>query len=222
MRKSAATAMTEPTDAPPPAGPAPKYTAVDYVFSFITITAGVLIALLINGLVQWNDDRELVTAARATITREIADNKKELDSTIAGMQGDMKKFDAAIQFATEILAAKKTSVHELYLNVNLADLSATGWRTAERTGALSHMDYDEVQRYSKLYDLQDLLVEQQRGLVGRLGETIAILNGSFDPDNPNQRDLELFRERAMALRAHLTVHEQMAKRLAENYAEVLR
>lgn len=214
--------MTEPTDAPPPGAPAPKYTAVDYVFSFITITAGVLIALLINGLVQWNDDRELVTAARATITREIADNKKELDSTIAGMQGDMKKFDAAIQFATEILAAKKTSVHELYLNVNLADLSATGWRTAERTGALSHMDYDEVQRYSKLYDLQDLLVEQQRGLVGRLGETIAILNSNFDPDNPNQRDLELFRERAMALRAHLTVHEQMAKRLAENYAEVLR
>jgi hypothetical protein len=214
--------MTEPTDVPPAPKPAPKYAVVDYVFSFVTITAGVLIALLINGLVQWNDNRSLVAEARATITREIADNKEELDSTIAGMQGDMKKFDSAIQFATEILAAKKTSVHELYLNVNLADLSATGWRTAERTGALSHMNYDEVQRYSKLYDFQELLVEQQRGLVGRLGETIAILNGNFDPDNPNRRDLELFRERAMALRAHLTVHEQMAKRLAENYAEALR
>ena len=70
--------MTEPTDAPPPAANAPKYTVVDYVFSFITITAGVLIALLINGLVQWNDNRELVAEARATINREIADNKKEL------------------------------------------------------------------------------------------------------------------------------------------------
>ena len=49
-----------------------KYTSVDYAFQFITITAGVLIALLINGLVEWNDNRELAAQARATSQREIA------------------------------------------------------------------------------------------------------------------------------------------------------
>ena len=214
--------MTEPTDAPPPAANAAKYTVVDYIFSFITITAGVLIALLINGLVQWNDNRELVAEARATINREIADNKKDLDATLAGIAGDLAKFDAAIQFASEMMATKKTSVNELNFHINLADLSSTSWRTAERTGALGHMDYEEVQRYSKLYDLQDRVVEQQRNLVSRLGEATAILNADFDPDNPNPKDLEFFRERVMVLRAHLSVHEQMAKRLAENYAEALR
>lgn len=212
--------MTEPTDAPPPA--AAKYAVVDYVFSFITITAGVLIALLINGLVEWNANRELVAEARATINREIADNKKDLDATLAGIAGDLAKFDAAIQFASEMMATKKTSVNELNFHINLAELSSTSWRTAERTGALGHMDYEEVQRYSKLYDLQDLVVEQQRNLVSRLGEATAILNADFDPDNPNPKDLEFFRERVMVLRAHLGVHEQMAKRLAENYAEALR
>jgi hypothetical protein len=214
--------MTEPTDVPPPPAAAAKYTAVDYVFSFITITAGVLIALLINGLVQWNDDRQLVAEARATIAREIADNKKDLEATLAGMQADFARFDGAIQFASEMLAAKKTSVRELNLHLNLADLSSTSWRTAERTGALGHMDYDEVQRYSKLYDLQELLVEQQRNMLSRLGEASAILNSDFDPDNPNPKDLEIFRERVMILRSHLGVHQQMAKRLAENYAEALR
>jgi hypothetical protein len=181
-----------------------------------------LIALLINGLVQWNDDRQLVAEARATIAREIADNKKDLEATLAGMQADFARFDGAIQFASEMLAAKKTSVRELNLHLNLADLSSTSWRTAERTGALGHMDYDEVQRYSKLYDLQELLVEQQRNMLSRLGEASAILNSDFDPDNPNPKDLEIFRERVMILRSHLGVHQQMAKRLAENYAEALR
>ena len=43
-----------------------------------TITAGVLIALSIEGLLEWNHYRTL-REAKATIDLEIADNKKELD-----------------------------------------------------------------------------------------------------------------------------------------------
>jgi hypothetical protein len=218
--------MTESLDAPPPppAAPPPKYTLVDYVFQFVTVTAGVLIALLINGLVEWNHNRELVAQARATIAREIADNKKDLDKTLASTPDDLEKFDAAIRFATELLRTKKTSVNELLLHVNMADLSSTSWRTAARTGALGHMEYDEVQRYSRLYDLQDLLVEQQRDLLSRLGEATAMLNAhaGFDPENPDRKDLEFFRERVMVLRAQLAVYEQMARRLAERYTGELK
>jgi hypothetical protein len=214
--------MPEPTAVQPRA--APKYTLVDYVFQFITITAGVLIALLINGLVQWNDNRALVAEARATIAREIAANKKDLDATLAGMDGDLRNLDSALTFANEMLTKKSTSINEIKLHINLADLSASGWRTAERTGALSHMDYEEVQRLSLLYDLQDLIVEQQRALVGQLGEVSAILSGSgdFDPEKPNLRDLELFRERLMRLRAAVVINKDVAARLAERYARALR
>lgn len=199
-----------------------KYSLGDYTFQFITITIGVLIALLINGLVEWNSDRQLVADARAMIAREIADNKKDLDATLSGVEGDLRKFESAIQFASDMLTKKKTAINELDFHLNLADLSSTSWRTAERTGALSHMDYSEVQKYSKLYDFQDLIVDQQRNLVGQLGLVTSILSPGFDPDNPNPRDLELFRERAMTLRAALAVHAQMATRLAENYAEALK
>ncbi len=201
---------------------AAKYNLGDYAFQFITITIGVLIALLINGLVEWNRDRELVADARRMIALEIADNKKDIDATLSGVKGDIEKFESAIQFATDMLTKKKTTITELNFHLNLADLSATSWRTAERTGALSHMEYSEVQKYSKLYDFQDLIVEQQRNLVGQLGLVTAILSPDFDPDNPNPRDLELFRERAMTLRAALAVHAEMAKRLADNYAEALK
>lgn len=199
-----------------------KYTASDYFFQFVTVTVGVLIALLINGLVEWNRDRELVTDARATIAREIADNKKDLEASLSGMAAEMKSLDNAMRFASEMLATKKTAINELKVGLNLSDLSSNGWRTAERTGALSHMPYDEVQKYSRLYDLQDLITEQQRRMLEQLGSASAILSSDFNPDNPNLKDLEAFRGSVMGLRSALTIHEQMARRLAERYAEALK
>ena len=215
--------MTEPVDiTPPPPLPAKKYSFADYLFQFITITAGVLIALLINGLVELNTNRQLVAQARATIAEEIAANKKDLDITLPGIADDMKRLDAAVTFATDLLTTKKTTIHELKMHLNFADVSSAGWRTAERTGALSHMAYAEVQRYSMLYDLQDVYTEQQRTMLVQLAEASAILNSDFNPDNPNTRDLEAFRDRVTRLRSMLNIHEQMARRLAERYAEALK
>ena len=199
-----------------------KYTSSDYFFQFVTVTVGVLIALLINGLVEWNRDRELVADARATIAREIADNKKDLEASLSGMAAEMKSLDNAMRFASELLATKKTAINELKVGLNLSDVSSTGWRTAERTGALSHMPYDEVQKYSRLYDLQDLITEQQRRMLEQLASASAILSSDFNPDNPNLKDLEAFRASVMDLRSALTIHEQMARRLAERYAEALK
>jgi len=199
-----------------------KYTSSDYFFQFVTVTVGVLIALLINGLVEWNRDRELVADARATIAREIADNKQDLEASLSGMAAEMKSLDNAMRFASEMLETKKTAINELKVGLNLSDLSSNGWRTAERTGALSHMPYDEVQKYSRLYDLQDLITEQQRRMLEQLGSASAILSSDFNPDNPNLKDLEAFRGSVMGLRSALTIHEQMARRLAERYAEALK
>ena len=165
-----------------------------------------LIALLVNGLVEIRANQSLVRDARATLTREIADNKKEVDSTLAGYAGDAKSLDNAIKFATDLLSTKTTTVRELNFHVNLAELSSTGWRTAERTGALSYMDYAEVQKFSKLYDWQDLVEEQQRNLVGLLASASAILSSDFDPDKPNPRDLEAFRGNVIRLRCHALAH----------------
>lgn len=199
-----------------------KYTPADYAFQFITVTAGVLIALLINELVVWKQNSDLVAEARTMLQREITDNKKDLDATVASFPRDFAAMQSAIKFANDMLTAHKTTITSIELHYNLADLSAESWRTAERTGALSHMDYVEVQRYSKLYDFQDLFVQQQRGVLSQLALASSMLQGEFDPDKPNLKDLETFRERVMQLRAAIGIQEDFAKRLAENYADALK
>ena len=200
-----------------------KYSAADYTFQFITVTAGVLIALLIDGLVDWNNNRELVAEARATIARELADNKKDLNATLSALPRDREALDKALKFADDMLTVRKTTVTEILLHYTLADrISATSWRTAERTGALGHMDYAEVQKFSKVYDFQDLFLQQQRMLLSQLGSASTLLVTGFDPDKPNMKDLEGFRARVMELGAALKLQEDLGKKLAEYYDEALK
>lgn len=201
---------------------AAKYGVADYVFQFVTIALGVLIALMTNTWVDWRNDRQLVAEARATITREIADNKKELEQTSESFSRDHDALANALKFASDMLATHKTSIHSLNLHFNLADLSNTSWHTAERTGALSHMDYAEVQKYSKLYDFQDLFIQQQRTALAQLSQASAIISSDFDPDNPNVKDLEDFRERVMQLQATMRIQRDFADRLSKSYDEALK
>ena len=78
--------------------------------------------------------------------------------------------------------------------------STASWRTAERTGALGHMDYAEVQKYSKLYDFQDLFIAAaaQRPVAADAWPSVD-LQADFDPDQPEPEGPGDFPERVMQL-----------------------
>ncbi len=211
--------MNEPS-APAPLGGQTRRSRKRILLELFIVTAGVLIALLIDSLVEWNRYRVLVNEARATLAREMADNGREVEQVLATMADRDKRIETALRFANEMLAEKKTAVNELQLGFDFADVGSASWKTAAQTGALAHMDYSEVQRYSRLYDLQDLFVEQQRRTLDILSSAIAIL-GVGDPNQATTDDLKLFRERLLALRGQTTIEQQLAARLAKNYSELL-
>ena len=98
--------------------PHPIHTWRDFGIQLVTITAGILIALSLEGVRESIHDRALVREARENIRREIADNKREVDNEIAGMADRGKKVDLALRFANELLKTKHTEVHQLGLELN--------------------------------------------------------------------------------------------------------
>jgi hypothetical protein len=201
---------------------AAKYTTPDYVFQFITVTAGVLIALFIDGLADLRADRALVENARSMIRRELADNKKDLEATLSGIAADQENMRTAIRFADELLSTRKTTINSVQLHYNVADqISDSSWRTAERTGALALMDYDEVQRFSRVYDFQELFMAQQRQTLTQVVMAGGFFKADFDLAKPNAKDLELFRTRVMDLLGLLSLQEDFGKKLVEDYAAAL-
>jgi len=194
-----------------------KYNLADYAFQFITVTAGVLIALFIDGLTDWNSNRQLVAEAKATIAREIADNLTELSGlskTVASANGDI---DNALQLANDLLSKGKTDVHTLSLNFHLATLNSSGWLSADRTGAVGHMPYEEVKKYSELYALQALFDTQQRKAIDLVAASSALMAGNMDPTKASKEDLSRFRQELMLLRANLFVTDQLGQQLLEAY-----
>lgn len=180
-----------------------------------------LIALLINGLVEWNNNRELVEQARATIRREVEANLKEMEGLPESVKRSTAELETAMRFADDMLNKGKTDIRSLGLNFNLATLNASGWHTAERTGALAHMDYDEVERYSEIYSIQQLFDDQQRKAVDLVATSSSLLASSFDPVTAKATDLAEFRHRVMLLQAHLLVTEQLGAQLIKGYREFL-
>jgi len=198
------------------------YSARGFFLELLVVTAGVLIALSLEGLREWNHYRSLAREARETIAREIADNKREIDGMLDDVDKRKENLETALGFADEMLKTKKTDIHTLDVGFTLAELSGASWQTAERTGALSHMEYSEVQKYSRLYAAQGLFAAQQRRTLERMTSAVAIVGGADDPALAPAKDLEMFRQQVLALRAEVFVGEQLARQLSELYGKALK
>jgi hypothetical protein len=194
----------------------------DFGLQLVTITAGILIALSLEGVRESFHNASLVREARENIRREIADNKREVDNEIAGMDARATKIETALRFATDLLKTKHTDVEKMELELSFPTLGTASWQTAERTGAFAHMDYAEVQRYASVYTAQDFLVQEHRKAIDALSTALGILfGGEGDPTNAAAADLERFRQQIIAVRSVVFVEEQMSHRMSEVYKKAL-
>jgi hypothetical protein len=195
----------------------------DLLIQLGTITAGVLIALSLEGVRETLRDRALVREAGENIRREITDNKREVDVEISGMEDRGKKIETALRFASDMLATKRSAIQTLELGLSFPTLRTASWQTADRTGAFSHMDYAEVQKYAGVYSMQEFIVAQHRRAIDALALALGILAASEggDPTKAQPAELERFRQQVIALRSVLFVEEQLARGLSETYEKTL-
>jgi hypothetical protein len=159
--------------------------------------------------------------AKETITREIVDNKNALARHFADWDRSTGGIDKALTLANDLLATKKSDIHQIELGFQLSSLSDAGWRTAERTGALTYMDYSDVQDYARLYGHQDLYVSQQRRVMERTVSALSQVAGGSDPHKAPPQDLERFRLELMTLRGELLADRQLGEALLKAYDDAL-
>ena len=211
--------VSRPRDEEPARSPR-VYSVRSFLLELGTITAGVLIALSVDSLREWQQHRSLVRQARETIAREIAANKREVDGALADAPARDARVAAALALVERLMKGDAPTAMEMNLGLGLSELSQAGWQSAERTGALSHMDYAEVQKYSRLYALQELYELQQRRALERLAVAIALFSHG-DPTTAPRADLETFRRELLALRGELGFLDQFGAQLTKGYQGAL-
>ena len=131
----------------------------EFFKELLTITIGILIALSLEGMVEWKHHRTLVREARSNILNEMRDNRREVakqELELVRMQQEAQRLVTAVH---QVESNRKSPATHLQLTWTLAELHSTGWDAATRTGAIAFMPYSEVQRYVVVYDLQRSFTE---------------------------------------------------------------
>ena len=156
----------------------------DFLLHLLTITVGLLIAVGIEGCVEWRHHVHLATEARDTMRAEIEHNAKFLDSKLTELKGERAAMQHNVDAMTRIQRNDKDPGNQnadLNATFNTTGLEDTAWRTAQATGALAWMPYDEADHFSGIYNSQQAFESQQE----KIQQDASIFNGLLrrvDPD----------------------------------------
>jgi hypothetical protein len=210
-------------DIHPPYGPIHSFK--DFFLHLLTVILGVLIALSLEGLIEWHHHRSLAEEARSNLTVEIRENRQLLTGGLAAAPDAEQRLQATIE---TIEAYRKNHrddrTSKLDWTFGLFPLSATAWSTAASTGALGYMDYSEVKAYTRAYVLQEEFLTMQQSTLGKwldLQKWLARRDPRGGLSNLSIEELSQIEADASAALLHTETEEQIAKDLVQQYAKVL-
>lgn len=184
------------------------------------ITAGVLIALTLEGIVSWVDHRLLVREAVANLTAELRNNKKELDGLFASLDKEARQLEHLDEIANEL--AKGPITHgEARLDLFGVELKNAAVTTGQITGAFGYMDYDQVRRYADVYDLQAGFMRLQEREGQHLSDVLAFVGHIDDRDRQTAEALARWKSQIDIARAGVFLREQFGRQLLKRYDEIL-
>lgn len=200
----------------------PIHSFREFLIQLLTVTVGILIALSLEGLLEWRHHRELAHEARTNIVSELRDNQRELAGSLAEVDKNLAGHKNALQFIRDMLGSGKSDLHEFRLTANLAQLNDASWRTAQSVGALSFLPYREVKDYATVYDLQSNYLRLQTETL----DAVVVGNATFvegdDPHKLPRAELEKAQANVRSSMAQITSQAQIGKALLASYDNLLR
>jgi hypothetical protein len=195
----------------------------DFFLHLFTITVGLLIALSLEGLVEWQHHRHLVHDAEASLHAEIKSNSEGMPNTLA----DLHKQQAALAHDVDVLkvvtATKKLPEHDhMEIDFRIVTFDNVSWETAKSTEALSYMPYDLAKQYAGIYATQDeLTVTERQAARDAIVSLGPFLNGKDTDPELTPQQAEAMIEKIETLQGQLLLVDSFMKGLDAEYKQFL-
>jgi hypothetical protein len=195
----------------------------DFFLHLFTITIGLLIALSLEGLVEWQHHRHLVREAEAGLHAEIKSNAAGMSSVLA----DLHKQQASLRHDVMVLkvvvaTGKLPKDGNMAIDFRIVTFDNVSWKTAQSTEALSYMPYDLAKQFAAIYAVQDSLSASEqmaaRDAVVSLG---SFLNSNTGDPDPTPQQAEAIIEKIETLQGQLLLVDSFMKGLDDQYKQFL-
>ena len=195
----------------------------DFLLHLFTITIGLLIALSLEGCVEWQHHRHLVHDAEASLHTEIGINAASLKDEVAKIRKEQANLKHAVTVLKYVRLNHKFPEHDsMEIDYHMQAFPDISWKTAQTTGALAYMSYGTAQEYANIYNTQqDLISAQQlaaRDAVAALGP----VNNFSDSDptlTPEQ--VNVMQDHIETLQGQLVLVEALISSLDGEYKKFL-
>jgi len=202
----------------------PIHSFKDFLFHLLTVIIGILIALSLEGLLDWHHHRMLVQEARSNLASEIRENQQRLTKGLTSAPDAEKRLKATIEAIDGYRKNHNEQASDLDWSFGLFPLNATAWSTAASTRAVSYMNYSEVQGYTRVYVVQEQFLSLQQRTLEKWLElqkwSVRISpGGNFS--QLNNGELSEIEEEASAALIHTQTEESIARSLVNEYSKAL-
>ena len=201
----------------------PILTAKEALVHLLIVTIGILIALSLEGLVEYVHHRTVVKEAREIMRNEIEANQKDLDQTMKRIELQKDGLLKGINVFSALAGGEKPKVEGLrwMLDYRTAELHTAGHSTVQLMGAFAYMDYREVSRYAAVYDAQERFMRAQAAALADGVTALAWAEGRSDIPAAASADLLVFTDRLRQTLAATTVTWQFGLSLQKDYETFL-
>lgn len=194
----------------------------DFLVELLTITVGILIALSLEGLIEWHHHRGLAHEAEQNLQLELRHNQEELNKGLQVLPTDEANLKQAVELVHKLEQNRATPMNNVTVNWTLEELHSTSWSTANSTGALAYMDYSEVARYSRVYDLQQEFLSVQNRTMEALMRVYGLVTLlEKDPKKISNSELEEAERTIGVALANAQAVENIANVLKHEYVTIL-
>jgi len=201
----------------------PILTWQEFLVHLGTITIGLLIALSLEGWVEWMHHRHLVHEAEASLHEEIAHNSGNLQAAITELrkeEGDLKHDVVVLK---HVIRDHKMPDHEhMEIGFHIQGFDDVSWKTAQETGALAFMPYDRAKAYAQIYATQqELAASEHQAARDAILSLAPFMNAQEKEPDPSQAEAAAMIDKIETLQGQLLLVDSLVTNLDKSYKEFL-
>ena len=194
----------------------------DFLLHILTITIGLLIALALEGAVEWKHHRDLVHESESGLRNEIAQNI----STLASIRQQIKDEQRALSDDLATLSdlrtqpeASNASHKDMSFEFRIESFDDTAWRTSQTAGAFNYMPYESVEEFSHIYDTQDDVYKTQRQALNDILSAASLVVTKQPGEKPSAAVIDQVTDRIGMARMRLYFLSSLVDSLDKTYQE---
>jgi hypothetical protein len=192
----------------------------DFLLHLLTITIGLLIALGLEGCVEWQHHRHLVHEAEASMHAEIESNARGLPDALAGLKKNQADDVEVLKY---IIKNHKSPEHDsMSIAFGIRTFDDVSWKTAQSTTALSYMSYAQAEEYSDIYSIQtELYNAEQQAARDAIISLAPFMNMSDSDPDPTEGQANEIKQKIEILQGQLTLVGSFMNSLDRAYKKFL-